>query len=66
MKRTPRDYYGDKIRDEIFGSDARGKRSPAWIANRLGISEGTVRNWRRDPGKMPAWQYLRIKTVIEE
>ena len=57
---TKRSYYASQIRQEIFGSG----RSAAWIAEKTGIPESTVRSWRADPGKMPAYQYLRIKSII--
>ena len=62
---TPRQIYAAKIRLTIFGDDYHGTRSPTWIADKLGVSVNTVRAWRKDPGRMPAWQYLRILTMIE-
>lgn len=57
---TKRSYYSSQIRQEIFGQG----RSAAWIAEKTGIPESTVRSWRADPGRMPAYQYLRIKSII--
>lgn len=61
LRRTKRDYYSSQIRQEIFGSG----RSAAWIAEKTGIPESTVRSWRADPGKMPAFRYLQIKSIIK-
>lgn len=57
---TKRSFYASQIKQEIFGSG----RSAAWIAEKTGIPESTVRSWRADPGRMPAYQYLRIKQII--
>ena len=57
---TKRSFYASQIKQEIFGSG----RSAAWIAEKTGIPESTVRSWRADPGKMPAYQYLSIKKLI--
>ncbi|MBQ7002553.1 MAG: hypothetical protein IJP92_08525 [Lachnospiraceae bacterium] len=64
--RSPRQVYGDKIRDEIFGNEYKGTRSPAWIAEKIGVSKATAYSWKKDPGKIPAYQYLRIKSIIGE
>lgn len=63
-RKTPRSFYGDKVRLDIFGDEYHGTRSPTWIAEKLGVSVNTVRAWRKDPGRMPAWQYLRILSMI--
>lgn len=63
-KRTPKDYYGDKIRVELFGDDYHGVRSPTWLAEKTGLSVNTLRSWKKEPGRIPAWQYLRIKQII--
>ena len=57
---TKRNFYASQIRQEIFGQG----RSAVWIAEKTGLPESTVRSWRADPGKMPAYQYLRIKQLI--
>ena len=58
---TKRSYYASQIRQEIFGQG----RSAAWIAEKTGIPESTVRSWRADPGRMPAFRYLQIKQLIK-
>ena len=63
---TPRQIYAAKIRLAIFGDDYHGTRSPTWIADKLGVSVNTVRAWRKDPGRIPAWQYLRIMQIIKD
>lgn len=58
---SKRNYYSSQIRQEIFGQG----RSAAWIAEKTGIPESTVRSWRADPGRMPAFRYLQIKQLIK-
>lgn len=63
-QKSPRERYGDAIRDEVFGTDATGKRSATYIAELTGLNVETVRAWRRDAGRMPAYRYLQIKKAL--
>jgi len=53
---SPRQKYAEKIGKTVF---QRGTTAQ-YIAEISGINAATVRSWRIDPGKMPAYQYLRI------
>ena len=59
--KSPRQKYSEKIRCEIF----REGITLSYIANISGISYETVRAWKRDPGRMPAFQYLRLIDALE-
>ena len=62
---TPSEIYSAKIALTIFGDPAHGTRSPTWIAEKLGVPKSTAHYWRKHPDKIPAWQYLRILTMIQ-
>lgn len=57
---SPRQRYGERIRKEAFPEGM----TAAYIARISGIPAPTVTTWRRDPGKMPAYQYLRILDAL--
>ena len=61
---SPRERYGAKVRLDIFG-DEYGSRTPNWISAKTGVSAATLRSWRSDPGKMPAYRYLQLMDLIE-
>ena len=57
---SPRQKYGEKIRAQVFPKGV----TAAYIAQISGINPATVRSWRQSPGKMPAYQYLRILDAL--
>lgn len=59
--KSPRQRYSEKIRNEVF----REGITLTYIANISGISYETVRAWKRDPGRIPAFQYLRLLDALE-
>ncbi len=61
--KSSREYYGQKIREEIFGTEAR-PTSLKYIEDRTHISKSTLSNWKKDPGKMPAHRYLQLKDLL--
>ena len=65
-RNSPRDYYGQLIKTAMFGDPYKGERSPAWIAEKLGVSVRTVYEWRKDPGRIPAYQYLRLMQICKD
>ena len=65
QQKTPRQRYSENVSREIFGTPAAGERSPAWLAEKTGISVNTLYTWRRDPGRMPAYRYLQLLAVIK-
>lgn len=60
--KSPRQRYAEQIRGSIFPEG----RSLSWVAEISGINYETVRSWKRDPGKMPAYQYLRILDALKK
>ena len=58
---SPRQKYAERIRKEIFHEGT----TTAYIARISGVNAGTVGSWRRDPGKMPAYQYLRVLDALK-
>lgn len=65
-KASPRERYGDMVRDEVFGTEHSGIRSAVYLSRMTGINVETLRSWKRDPGRMPAYRYLQIKKIIEQ
>lgn len=65
MKRnikSPRERYGERVRADCF----RPGVTSAYIAKKSGINAATIRTWKADPGKMPAYRYLQILEALEE
>ena len=62
--KSPRERYSSLIRREIFG-DGRIKRTPSQLSKLSGVSVNTIKAWARDPGRMPAYQYLRFKEILK-
>lgn len=60
QRTDPKEYYADKIRIDVFC-----KVTPKWLERHLGIKYVTAYEWRKDPGKMPAWRYLQIIKQME-
>lgn len=56
----PKEYFGDRVRIEIFE-----KVKPMWVSRHLGISPQTVYAWKRNPGSMPVWRYFQILKQME-
>lgn len=65
-KKTPREHFSEKLRTDIFGTNVSGVRSPTWVAEKLGIPKSTAYWWRDNPDKIPAWQYVRIMSMIQK
>ncbi len=42
--------YDQEFRREAVGLLSRGERSPAVLSSELGVSQQTLRNWRRQAG----------------
>lgn len=64
MRASNRDRYSREIKLEIFGDGRINRRTPTQLAELTGISVNTIKAWARDPGRMPAYQYLRIKAAL--
>ena len=64
-RRTPRERYSSLIRREIFGDGRANIRTPSQLSELTGISVNTIKAWARDPGRMPAYQYLRFKEILK-
>lgn len=62
---TPRQRYGEKIRLQIFGDEYHGTRSPTWLSEKTGVSVNTIKKWKQDPGRMPAYRYLQIMNIVK-
>lgn len=62
---SPRQRYGEIAKREIFGTPASGERSTAWLSEKTGISTNTIRSWRKDPGRIPAYRYLQLMAAIK-
>lgn len=60
---SPREKYGDVVKKDVFGTEF-AKRTPAWLSRETGISAATLRGWRLNPGKMPAYRYLQLMELI--
>ena len=60
--KSPRQRYAEQIGNKVFPEG----RTLVYVAEISGINYETVRSWKRDPGKMPAYQYLRILDALEK
>lgn len=65
-RKSPSEYYADKVSLAMFGDEYHGTRSPTWIAEKLGIPKSTVYWWRKHPDRIPACQYLRLMTMVQQ
>lgn len=63
-RESKREIYSRTIRREIFGDGRIIRRTPSQLADLTGISVNTIKGWKKDPGRMPAYQYLRLKEVL--
>lgn len=59
-QKSDRARYGDEIRREVFPPGV----TSAYIAEISGINASTIRSWRSDPCKMPAWRYKKIMEAL--
>ena len=58
---SPRQKYAERIKKEIFHEGM----TSAYIARISGVNAATIRTWKADPGKMPAYQYLRVLDALK-